>query len=146
MKKKSGKMALISIAVTMAMIAAVAIGTASAQSNSRSSMMSMMGGMGNMMSGMSGMHNDGFVHSKEDIEWMKERMNLTDEEFADMAAHCPMMGERINKINPMASMIGLPPFSRFLERPPKRCIRHITSPKIIIVPKSALTTVIKHTS
>ena len=97
MKKKSGKMALISIAVTMAMIAAVAIGTASAQSNSRSSMMSMMGGMGNMMSGMSGMHNDGFVHSQDDINWMKEEMKehgMTDEEFADMAAHCPMMGDR----------------------------------------------------
>ncbi len=58
-------------------------------------MMGMMRGMG-MMNGMMG--TDGFVHSEDDIQWMKEemkeRMNFTDDEFDEMAEHCPMMRRR----------------------------------------------------
>jgi len=60
-----------------------------------SGMMGMMGGMG-MMNGM--MSTDGFVHNEDDIDWMreemKEHMNFTDEEFNEMAEHCPMMRGR----------------------------------------------------
>lgn len=49
-----------------------------------------MSGMMQMM----GMHN-GLVHDSDEIEWMREEMKehgFTEEEFNDMAEHCPMMG------------------------------------------------------
>lgn len=57
-------------------------------------------GMGGMMRGMGmmGMMNGNFVHDQDDIDWMKdemkEHMNFTDEEFDEMAEHCPMMRGR----------------------------------------------------
>jgi len=81
--------------IAIAAIAVLSIGIASAHSNSnQNTMMNNSFGMGSMMN-MMGMMGDDFAHDQEDIEWMreemKEHMNFTDEEFDEMAEHCPMM-------------------------------------------------------
>lgn len=103
MRKKDNRAIIIAIA---AIVVIAAFGIASAQNDFRNDMGSMMSG--DMTSGMMnaqgmmpmmnsmGMMNGDFVHSKDDIEWMreemKEHMGMTDEEFNEMASHCPMMG------------------------------------------------------
>src|SRR3989344_1284868 len=84
--------------IAIAAIAVLSIGIASAHSNSnQNTMMNNSFGMGSMMN-MMGMMGDDFAHDQEDIEWMreemKEHMNFTDEEFDEMAEHCPMMRRR----------------------------------------------------
>jgi len=88
------------VVLVIAAIATLAIGIASAHSNSRDQDWPTMGngfGMGNMME-MMNMMGGNFVHDQDDIDWMrkemKEHMNFTDEEFEEMAEHCPMMQRR----------------------------------------------------
>src|SRR3989338_6521335 len=101
-KRNNDTKIVIGVIATLALVAA--IGIASAQNNFSNGMMGgnsgMMGGMmqdSDMMSMMNSMHGmNGSVHDSDDIEWMrqemKEHMNMTDEEFNEMASHCPMMG------------------------------------------------------
>ncbi|MBI4174633.1 MAG: hypothetical protein HY517_03235 [Candidatus Aenigmarchaeota archaeon] len=81
-------------AVIAIAVAAFAVSVASAHNtNDNTGNGFGMGGMMNMM-GMMG----GFAHDQNDINWMreemKEHMNFTDEEFDEMAQHCPMMRRR----------------------------------------------------
>lgn len=89
------------VALAVAAISIFVIGAAEAQSNDGYGPMmgggygmtgdsgnfaggGMMGGMGNIMQG-------NFVHDEDDTQWMRKYMNLTDEDFDEMAEHCPMM-------------------------------------------------------
>ena len=85
-------------AIAVIAVSVLAIGIASAHSNSnRNTMMDNSFGTGSMMN-MMGMMNSNSGHNQEDIEWMreemKEHMDFTDEEFGEMAEHCPMMRGR----------------------------------------------------
>ncbi len=95
MKNKDNTSVIIGIAL-IAAIAVIGIASASTFRNTNNDMMgsNMMGsGMASMMSSM-GMSD--FKHDVDDIEFMrkemKEHMNMTNEEFNEMASHCPMMG------------------------------------------------------
>ena len=84
------------VAVIAIAVAAFAVSVASADSNTEDQGWPMMGnGFGD---GMMGMMGDNFAHDQDDIDWMreemKEHMNFTDEEFDEMAGHCPMMRGR----------------------------------------------------
>ena len=76
----------------VAAIAVLSISVASAHSNTEDQGWPMGSGFGG---GMMRMMQDNFVHDEDDIDWMreemKEHMNFTDEEFDEMAEHCPMM-------------------------------------------------------
>ncbi len=76
--------------VTVALIAIAAAGILSIGVTG-ANLDNMMGGNG-MMSGMM----NGFVHEQGDVDWMRDMMKndmgFTDEEFDEMAWHCPMMG------------------------------------------------------
>ena len=85
---------LLAVIVVIA-VSVLAIGIASAHSSSnQNTMMGSSFGMGGMM----GMMNSNSGYNQEDIEWMreemKEHMDFTDEEFGEMAEHCPMMRGR----------------------------------------------------
>ena len=91
------------LAIPIAAISLLAVGLALAHENpgeTNTPFGNMMGngfGMGGMMNMMEMMGGD-FAHDQDDIEWMreemKEHMNFTDEEFDEMAEHCPMMRGR----------------------------------------------------
>lgn len=82
--------------LAIAAIAALSIGIASAHTNSRNQMGSIDDDFG--MMGMGGMMGGNVVRDQDDIDWMreemKEHMNFTNEEFDEMAEHCPMMRGR----------------------------------------------------
>lgn len=86
---------LAALAVVAASV--LAIGVANAHINNRSAQIGNGFGMGSMM-GMMNMMQGNFVHDQDDIDWMRkvmrEHMNFTDEEFDEMAGHCPMMRSR----------------------------------------------------
>ncbi len=86
--------------LAVATLAALSIGIAGAHDNSVNQRGTMIdddfGMMG--MDSMMGMMSGNFVHDQDDIDWMREEMkvhmNFTDEEFDEMAEHCPMMRRR----------------------------------------------------
>lgn len=83
------------IALAVASVSVFAIGIAGAHINNQGTPM-MGNGFG--MDSMMGMMQGNFVHDEDDIQWMKKMMkdymNFTDEEFDEMAEHCPMMRAR----------------------------------------------------